>query len=135
METTLTAVRVDLGAVGGHLRPSEALVATVRNAVAEKRNDLIIDCWAGYTGDDITLLWTHEQGPDSAAIRAFLWQAFEKGVLVAERQGLCGVGQDISEVGMTLAARMFSPPPARWRCPSRWAPMWAGSCAAATMVS
>ena len=36
MNTTLTAVRVDLGAVGGNLQPSELLVSSVRASVEEK---------------------------------------------------------------------------------------------------
>jgi len=36
MKTTLTAVRVDLGAVGEHLQPSEMLVSSVRAFVEEK---------------------------------------------------------------------------------------------------
>jgi len=36
MKTTLTPVRVDLGAVGGHLQPSELLVSSLRAFVEEK---------------------------------------------------------------------------------------------------
>jgi hypothetical protein len=36
MKTTLTAVRVDFGAVGGHLQPSELFVSSVRASVEEK---------------------------------------------------------------------------------------------------
>ena len=36
MKTTLTAVRVDLGAVGGRLQPSELLVSSLRAFVEEK---------------------------------------------------------------------------------------------------
>ena len=79
MKTTLTAVRVDLGAVGGHLQPSEQLVSAVRASVEEKTDSFLIDCWVNFTGDDITILCTHENGEDSPKIREILWDAFEKG--------------------------------------------------------
>lgn len=56
MITTLTAVQVGLGAVGGHLQPSELLVSSVRASVEEKTDNLLIDCWVNFTGDDITIL-------------------------------------------------------------------------------
>jgi hypothetical protein len=39
MKTTLTAVRVYLGVVGGHLQPSELLVSSVRASVENMRDD------------------------------------------------------------------------------------------------
>jgi fructose 1,6-bisphosphate aldolase/phosphatase len=109
MKTTLTAVRVDLGAVGGHLQPSELLVSSVRASVEEKTGNLLIDCWVNFTGDDITILCTHENGIDSPKIREALWDAFEKGAATAGEQGLYGVGQDIRDTGMTWAAKGLGP--------------------------
>ena len=36
MKTTLSIIKTDIGSIGGHIRPSEILIETVRNDVAEK---------------------------------------------------------------------------------------------------
>ena len=36
MKTTLSIIKADIGSIGGHIRPSEKLIAEVRNYVAEK---------------------------------------------------------------------------------------------------
>jgi fructose 1,6-bisphosphate aldolase/phosphatase len=109
MKITLTAVRVDLGAVGGHLQPSEQLVSAVRASVEEKTDSFLIDCWINFTGDDLTILCTHENGVDSPKIHEILWDAFEKGAATAGAQGLYGVGQDIRDAGVTGAAKGVGP--------------------------
>ena len=109
MRTTLTAVRVDLGAVGGHLQPSEQVVSAVGASLEERKDSILIDCWVNFTGDDITILCTHEQGEESPNIRKVLWEAFEKGVITAGVQGLYGVGQDIRHAGVTDKAKGLGP--------------------------
>jgi len=109
MKITLTAVRVDLGAVGGHLQPSEQLVSAVRASVEEKTDSFLIDCWVNFTGDDITILCTHEKGENNTKIQEILWDAFEQGVTTAGEQGLYGVGQDIRDAGTTGAAKGLGP--------------------------
>ena len=109
MKTTLTAARVDLGAVGGHLQPSRQLVSAVRASVEEKTDGFLIDCWVNFTGDDITILCTHENGENSPKIREILWDVFEKGVTAAGEQGLYGVGQDIRDAGITGTVRGLGP--------------------------
>lgn len=109
MKITLTAVRVDLGAVGGHLQPSEKIVSAVRDCIKEKTDDLLIDCWVDFTGDDISILCTHEAGKESPDIRKYLWNGFEKGAATAEEQGLYGVGQDIRNAGVTGAVKGLGP--------------------------
>ena len=37
MKTTLSIIKADIGSIGGHIRPSEKLIAEVRNYVAAKR--------------------------------------------------------------------------------------------------
>jgi fructose 1,6-bisphosphate aldolase/phosphatase len=109
MKTTLTGVRVDLGAVGGHLQPSDQVVSAVREFVAAQTDNLLVDTWVSFTGDDITVVCSHRQGEDNPEIRKFLWEAFEKGATVAGEQGLYGVGQDIRDSGTTGAARGRGP--------------------------
>jgi len=36
IKTTLSIIKADIGSIGGHIRPSEKLIQTVRNLVAEK---------------------------------------------------------------------------------------------------
>jgi fructose 1,6-bisphosphatase len=36
MKTTLSIIKADIGSIGGHIRPSERLIQTVINFVAEK---------------------------------------------------------------------------------------------------
>jgi fructose 1,6-bisphosphate aldolase/phosphatase len=109
MRTTLSAARVDLGAVGGHLQPSEQVVSAVQACVEAQTDSFLIDCRVNFTGDDITILCTHEAGEESPKIREILWEAFEKGAAMAAEQGLYGVGQDISETAVTGALRGRGP--------------------------
>jgi fructose 1,6-bisphosphate aldolase/phosphatase len=109
MKITLTALRVDLGAIGGHLQPSQQVVAAVRSALEAYTDSLIIDAWVDFTGDDITILCTHEQGEESPQIRDIFGEVFETGAAMAAEQGLYGVGQDIREAGSTGAARGLGP--------------------------
>ena len=51
MRITLSAIKADIGGIGGHTRPSEELVGTVRSFVGRKAKDLLIDYYVGYTGE------------------------------------------------------------------------------------
>ncbi len=62
MEITLTAIKADVGSIGGHLAPSRELVARVEEVIAEDGKDLLCDHFIGHTGDDIAILMSHEQG-------------------------------------------------------------------------
>ena len=61
MEITLSVIEADIGSVGGHLRPSEAVLAEVKGHV-EAHRELFIDYYIGYTGDDISILFSHRRG-------------------------------------------------------------------------
>ena len=43
MRVTLSAIKADIGAIGGHTRPSDELIDTVKNHVANKARNLLID--------------------------------------------------------------------------------------------
>ncbi|HYX72279.1 MAG TPA: fructose 1,6-bisphosphatase, partial [Nitrososphaera sp.] len=59
MRVTISAIKADIGGIGGHTRPSEELLETVRNFVVRNAKGLLIDQYVGYTGDDIHIVMTH----------------------------------------------------------------------------
>ncbi|MFQ5721392.1 MAG: fructose-1,6-bisphosphate aldolase/phosphatase [Candidatus Aminicenantales bacterium] len=95
MKITLSVLKADIGSIGGHITPSQALVNEVRNFVQENGKNLIIDFYLSYTGDDIAILCTHERGPLDEKIHKLAWDAFLAGTAVAKKQGLYGAGQDL----------------------------------------
>ena len=95
MRITLSAIKADIGGIGGHTRPSDELVASVKNFVAKSAKGLLIDYYIGYTGDDIHIIMTHTQGADNEKIHKLAWDAFTEGTKVAKEQGLYGAGQDL----------------------------------------
>ncbi len=95
MEVTLTAIKADIGSIGGHVAPSKAVIARVGEAVDEGGKGLIIDRFIGHTGDDIAILLTHDRGTKDERIHRLAWDAFQEGTTVAKRQGLYGAGQDL----------------------------------------
>lgn len=95
MRITLSAIKADIGGIGGHTRPSDELVASVKNFVAKNSRGLLVDYYVGYTGDDIHIIMTHTLGVDSEKIHKLAWDAFTEGTKVAKEQGLYGAGQDL----------------------------------------
>src|SRR5919107_1892109 len=94
MRITLSAIKADIGGIGGHTRPSDELVETVKNFISNK-SDLLTDFYVGYTGDDIHIIMTHTLGIDNKQIHKLAWDAFTEGTRVAKEQGLYGAGQDL----------------------------------------
>lgn len=109
MQTTLTAMRADIGSIGGHLQPSGEAVAAVRQFLADHQGQLLIDFDLSYTGDDITVLCSHREGLHHAGIRALIWNAFARGAEQAAAQGLYGAGQDLFQEGMSGAGKGMGP--------------------------
>lgn len=95
MEITLSVLKADIGSIGGHIAPSEALVARVREVIAHQGSGLLLDSHIGFTGDDIALLMTHRHGTGHPDIHELAWDAFQAGTDTARRQGLYGAGQDL----------------------------------------
>lgn len=93
---TLSAIKADVGGVGGHTKPSEEMLDAARERLADAEDDgLIIDHDVTHCGDDVCLLMTHRHGSDQADIHEFAWSVFEESTRVAQRQGLYGAGQDL----------------------------------------
>ncbi|MCC5810859.1 MAG: fructose 1,6-bisphosphatase [Ectothiorhodospiraceae bacterium] len=95
MDITLSVLKADIGSIGGHIRPSEALVARVREVIAHQGDGLLLDSQVGSTGDDIALLMTHVHGSGHPDVHELAWNAFQAGTDTARRQGLYGAGQDL----------------------------------------
>src|ERR671931_1227894 len=95
MKITISAIKADIGGIGGHTRPSDELVASVKNFVAKNSKGLLIDHYIGYTGDDIHIIMTHSQGIENQRIHQLAWDAFTEGTKLAKEQGLYGAGQDL----------------------------------------
>ena len=94
MRVTVSAIKADVGGVGGHTRPSDGLLDAVRNTI-ESAKDMLIDYYIGYCGDDVHILMTHTRGTDDSKIHKLAWRAFEEGTRVAKEEGLYGAGQDL----------------------------------------
>lgn len=94
MKVTVSVIKADVGGVGGHTRPSNALLDAVRDKV-KSSGDLLIDHYIGYCGDDVHIVMTHTHGTDSNDIHKLAWDAFMDGTKVAKEEGLYGAGQDL----------------------------------------
>lgn len=95
MKITLSAIKADVGGIGGHTRPSDGLIEKVKTFVAKEAKDFLIDYYIGYTGDDIHIIMSHKQGVDNKKIHKLAWDAFTEGTKVAKEEGLYGAGQDL----------------------------------------
>jgi fructose 1,6-bisphosphate aldolase/phosphatase len=95
MKVTVSAIKADIGAIGGHTRPSDELLTSVKEFVRKNSKNLLIDIYIGYTGDDIHLIMSHTHGIDNEKIHKLAWDAFTTGTKVAKEQGLYGAGQDL----------------------------------------
>ncbi|WP_415281729.1 fructose-1,6-bisphosphate aldolase/phosphatase [Candidatus Nitrososphaera sp. FF02] len=95
MRITISAIKADIGGIGGHTRPSDELVSAVKSFVAKNSKGMLIDTYIGYTGDDIHIVMTHTRGVDDEKIHKLAWDAFTEGTKVAKEQGLYGAGQDL----------------------------------------
>ncbi|MEC4848566.1 MAG: fructose-1,6-bisphosphate aldolase/phosphatase [Nitrosarchaeum sp.] len=94
MKITVSVIKADVGGIGGHTRPSDALIEAVRKTV-KNSGDLLIDHYIGYCGDDVHIVMSHKHGMDNDKIHKLAWDAFMAGTQVAKREGLYGAGQDL----------------------------------------
>ena len=91
---TLSAIKADVGGIGGHTKPSDGLLDAVKSIVSASKN-LMIDSYIGYCGDDVHIIMAHNNGTDSKEIHQLAWNAFMAGTEVAKKEGLYGAGQDL----------------------------------------
>ena len=96
MKITLSILKADVGSVGGHTKPTEKMMNSVRaESQAAIEKGLILDAFVSHTGDDIAILMSHTRGPDDVDVHQFAWTAFIKATGIAQQYGLYGAGQDL----------------------------------------
>ena len=94
MKITVSVIKADVGGIGGHTRPSDALIQAVRDTVNSSKH-LLIDHYIGYCGDDVHIVMSHTHGMNDEQIHKMAWDAFMAGTQVAKKEGLYGAGQDL----------------------------------------
>ncbi len=110
MKITISLIKADTGSVGGHNRPSNAMLAkaeeVVKNAITK---GLLTDGKVTFTGDDILLLMAHTRGVDNPDIHKFAWDTFVETTKIAKSQGLYGAGQDLLKDAFSGNVRGMGP--------------------------
>lgn len=96
MKITLSAIKADVGSVGGHTAPAPTMLEAAKRAIQEAiEKKLIIDGFVGHTGDDIALIMSHTHGCNAPKIHQFAWNTFLKATDFANQCGCYGAGQDL----------------------------------------
>ena len=115
MRLTLSAIKADVGSIGGHTRPTDEMMDRVRSDVqAAIDRGLLIDGYVFHVGDDIAIIMSHTRGKDDTEIHQFAWDSFLAATAIAQEYGLYGAGQDllVDAPSGTCAAR--APAWRRW---------------------
>lgn len=93
---TISAIKADVGSIGGHTKPAGAMLEAARGELeAAAARALLTDFDVTHCGDDICLLMVHREGSDNPEIHDFAWGVFEAATAIAQEQGLYGAGQDL----------------------------------------
>jgi fructose 1,6-bisphosphate aldolase/phosphatase len=93
---TISAIKADVGSVGGHTEPSEEMIETARRILENAKLDGTLTAYdVTHTGDDLCLVMIHRHGDGSATIHELAWQVFQEASEVAKQAGLYGAGQDL----------------------------------------
>jgi fructose 1,6-bisphosphate aldolase/phosphatase len=96
MKITLSVIKADVGSIGGHTKPSAAMLEIVRGRVGSAiEGGLLIDGIAVHTGDDIAIVMSHRHGVGAALVHRFAWSTFVIAAEEASDDGLCATGQDL----------------------------------------
>jgi fructose 1,6-bisphosphate aldolase/phosphatase len=96
MNFTISAIKADVGSIGGHTNPAPIMIAKARECLAKAVQDsLLLDGFVGFTGDDIALIMTHTHGSDNTDIHQFAWKTFIEISHVAQSLGCFAAGQDL----------------------------------------
>lgn len=56
MNLTLSVIKADIGSIGGHIQPSKRLMGAVGAHIAQHGENLLIDQYISFTGDDIAIV-------------------------------------------------------------------------------
>lgn len=108
---TLSVIKADVGSIGGHTKPSDELLNTVKDFVTKNgvKKGLLIDVYFGYTGDDIHILMSHKNGVGNPKVHRLAFDAFMEGTKIAKAQGLYGAGQDMLKTSFSGNVKGMGP--------------------------
>lgn len=96
MKLTLSAIKADVGSIGGHTKPTTDMIQSVKDNVSKAiENKLLIDGMVTHTGDDIAITMTHTRGINNKEIHQFAWNCFLDATKLADECGCYGAGQDL----------------------------------------
>jgi fructose 1,6-bisphosphate aldolase/phosphatase len=95
MKVTLSAIKADVGSIGGHTRPTEKMLDEVKRRINQAIGGLLIDGMVTHTGDDIALTMTHTHGAGDTTVHKFAWDCFMAATAIAREEGCYGAGQDL----------------------------------------
>jgi fructose 1,6-bisphosphate aldolase/phosphatase len=95
MRVTLSAIKADVGSIGGHTRPTERMLAEVNRRMSAEVGNLLLDGMVTYTGDDIALIMSHVHGAGDEKVHKFAWDCFIAATEIAREEGCYGAGQDL----------------------------------------
>jgi len=109
MRITVSVIKADVGAIGGHTVPSADLLAMARAGVEQARGTLLIDGYVCHCGDDLGLIMTHTRGPSDPEIHRLAWGIFMEATEKAKAQGLYGAGQDMLKDAFSGNVRGLGP--------------------------
>ncbi|KJR97319.1 MAG: dihydroorotate dehydrogenase [Desulfobulbaceae bacterium BRH_c16a] len=111
MKITITAIKADVGSIGGHTRPSSRMLQVVGTVIEERgiSSGLLIDRYIGYTGDDIHILMTHTHGVGNEIIHKLAFDAFMQATETAKAEGMYGAGQDLLSTAFSGNVRGMGP--------------------------
>lgn len=110
MKITLSVIKADTGSVGGHNRPSDAMLGKAREQMElSVKKGLLTDARVTFTGDDIALLMVHTKGTDNPDIHKLAWDTFVTTTAIAKSQGLYGAGQDLLKDAFSGNVRGMGP--------------------------
>lgn len=110
MKITISVIKADTGSIGGHNRPSSAMLEKAREVVSSAiKKGLLKDARVSFTGDDIALLMTHTRGVDHPDIHKLAWDTFVETTKIAKSQGLYGAGQDLLKDAFSGNVRGMGP--------------------------
>jgi len=96
-QITISDIKADIGSIGGHIKPGISVVEAVRKYVEQEgvTSGLLRSFFVSSTGDDISILMTHQRGKLDETIHNLAWNAFLVGTEVARLEGHYGAGQDL----------------------------------------
>jgi fructose 1,6-bisphosphate aldolase/phosphatase len=96
VKITVSVSKAETGSIGGHTKPSTAMLDAVRGRVAAAiEGGLLIDGLVVHTGDDIAIIMSHRHGVEAASVHRFAWDSFLIATEQARDDGLYAAGQDL----------------------------------------